>query len=300
MSDAEPNFVQPQPDRVPEGDVSPPGPGTVLDAGDSAPGPSALSPPVDRLAHRRAEPRLFTFFWTLYLLLTVAGSILWMTRSSVLSASSYGPAARVMLVVIAAGATLLWPMVRLSQLPPRVTARAGILSACFVDVIVVAAPIQTIIWPMAIVAGWPVDVVGALALMFVLWPALVGAVLAALFAAERRAGRDSGDHPVIPAARSACMVLIVCLTTAAPVVLLIAAALGNTAIPTGRPWAATWLAAASPFTLVHAITGVGLSGPPAPVPLLHWYTLGGLSLAAALTWVVAASLASAGPRPADR
>src|SRR5262249_53298101 len=135
----------------------------------------------DIWAHRRAEPRLFAFLWSVYVLIAVMGSILWLARmpaGSTGASSMYSPAARTLLVVIAAGITVLWPMTRLSQAAPE---RDPVGSA-LADLLVVQLPVQMVIWPMALLANWPGPVVMAVAMLFLAWGLLTGGILALAFA----------------------------------------------------------------------------------------------------------------------
>src|SRR5437867_4288680 len=74
-------------------------------------------PRPDPWSHRRGEPRLFAFLWTLFLF--AATGITFMTAVSLggNSADVMRPATRALLALTGAGVVLLWPMVRLSQAP---------------------------------------------------------------------------------------------------------------------------------------------------------------------------------------
>src|SRR6185369_3852974 len=101
--------------------------------------------------HRRAEPRLFAFLWTVYLIVVVLTGTAAMGQGGFLSLSALGPRARFILVAIIAGATVAFPMVRLSQ----VRAPHHVVSASFQDAIVVIVPIQMVLWPLQVLVGWP-------------------------------------------------------------------------------------------------------------------------------------------------
>jgi len=235
-------------------------------------GPPATLP--DPFAHRRGEPRLFAFLWTIYVLVAVAGSLLWLSRATIVSTSTYGPAARIMLLVVAAGATVLWPMVRLSQTSPRGSA----LSAALADVVVVLFPMQMILWPLIMLAQWPIGIVGALALLSALWVLVIGGVIAiALAAPAIRASADRGLGE-----RAVWMSVCVAMVAAAPVTALArGGAFGSVA--QGAPW----VAMLSPFTAVPALTGRGFSGPQNPVSAEQWWGVGALALPAGSAWILA-------------
>ncbi len=144
--------------------------------------PSAALSSRDPWAHRRGEPRVFAMCWLIYVTLTVTGSVRWVVQStSEISPLSYGPSARIMLIVLATGAMVLWPMVRLSQAAPR---RSRLNSAVLGDMAIVLIPSWLVILPLRFVAGWPVDVVGAIAAIFGAWVYLLGGVLVLALSAE--------------------------------------------------------------------------------------------------------------------
>jgi len=233
----------------------------------------------DPWAHRRGEPRVFAFLWTCYVLLAVAGSIAWASRFAALT-TALGPAARIMLVVVAVGATILWPMVRLCQASPARDAPAHVL----VDVLVVLAPVQLVLWPLAVLASWPLGIVGAIAALLSAWIALVGGILA-IALGGRPAGRP-GDPILL--ARSAWMLAILALVGAAPLMLLFLAVWGHAPPP--------WLRLLSPLTAVPALTGAGIAGPQAPLSPSDWSAIAcplGLGVVA---WVLASVRSMLGRR----
>ncbi len=256
----------------PEEPAEPEGAGAVATA-------TTPAKPVDPWAHRRGEPRIFAFFWSLYVLAAVAGSILWLTRLPVISATTYSPAARTLLVVIAAGISVLWPMTRLSQAAPE----RRPLRSVFADLFVVLAPVQMVVWPMVVLAGWPIDIVAAVAAMLGAWAALAGGILALTFAGRRAPG---------PVARGAAMTVCIAAALGAPAVLAIEPLRGAGAL--------AWLHACSPFTGVFAVTGSGWTGPTTGLRDWHWAGIL-LVLAAALAcWAAALARAGAGSRGAER
>lgn len=224
------------------------------------------TPPPDPWAHRRGEPRVFAFFWTLYVLLAVAGSVSWVARFAPVTAGSYAPAARIMLLVVAVGATVLWPMTRLCQASPGRGAAANALA----DVLVVLIPLQMIIWPLIFLAQWPARTVAALAALCAVWVALVGAVLALALGERSQSPRD----PAL-LARSLWMMLILLLVLGAPFVLMI---IGKNA--------PVWLPMLSPLSAVSDVTGQGMSGPQRPVSELQWRMILATGALAGALWML--------------
>lgn len=227
--------------------------------------------PVDPWAHRRGEPRLFAFFWTAYVLMAVAGSLTWVARFTTITASTYGPAARIMLVVVAVGMIVLWPMTRLSQASPR---QHPVL-AVFLDLIVVQAPVQVVVWPLIVLAGWPRDIVAGLAAMFVSWGVLTGGLVALGLSGQAM------ESPGVPRLWGRAAWMVAALTLGFGAVVLQGVMTGLGYLPPG------WVVMSSPVTAIPALTGRGLSGPSAPVSAAQWDTIIGTLSLAVLLWSAA-------------
>lgn len=223
---------------------------------------------VDPWAHRRGEPRVFAFFWTFYVLLAVAGSLTWVARYTAITASAYGPAARIMLVVVAVGMLVLWPMTRFSQASPE----SHPVLAGIADFFVVQAPVQIIIWPLIVLANWPSDIVIGLAAMFATWGVLVGG-LVSLALAGRDVNRARDAHLY---SRAGWMIAALALGFGAVAIQAALAAVGIAVPP--------WVLMSSPVTAIPALTGRGLSGPSAPVSQAQWQTIIGTLSLAVLFW----------------
>lgn len=234
----------------------------------------AQGAPRDPWAHRRGEPRVFAFFWTLYVLVAVAGSVLWLAQSSAVSSSTYGPAARVMLVVVMTGAVVLWPMVRLSQTAPR----ASPVRAVAADVVVVLFPLQMVVWPLIMLAQWPLNIVGALSVLTAAWVVLIGGVQALALAVERWRGRGPGNW-----SRALWMLLCLALAGGAPLIGLARRAVQGPEAADPAYWSVL-----SPFTAIGALTGRGFSGPQGPAVAAQWAGIGAVLSVAMLAWVIAA------------
>jgi hypothetical protein len=138
-------------------------------AGDEAAPPPRSS--VDPWAHRRGEPRLFALLWSLYLFgaaLTTVMQIPVLGASEIRFVRSHG---QMLLLLIAIGLTLLWPLVRLSQARPRRPAIASLI-----DLVALLAPVQAVIWPLKWLGNWSWEVTAGVNLLLVSWTFLVGAL----------------------------------------------------------------------------------------------------------------------------
>lgn len=224
--------------------------------------------PADPWAHRRGEPRVFAFFWTLYVLLAVAGSVTWVARFAPVTAGSYAPAARIMLVVVAIGATVLWPMTRLCQASPG----RGAVRHVLADAAVLLIPLQMILWPLIFLASWPARTVAALAALCVVWIMLIGGILAHALSERIEAPRD----PAL-LGRSLWMVMIILIVLAAPIAL---AGIGP------RFSAPEWLPMLSPLSAINDITGRGMSGPQKPVTGMQWRLIFATGAVAIAVWML--------------
>ena len=241
------------------------------------PVPEPDQPPhVDPWAHRRGEPRIIAFFWTLYVLLAVAGSVTWVARFATVTPDSYAPGARIMIIVLAVGATMLWPMVRLSQaVPDGSSTQGGAVSSVAVDLVVVLVPLHMTIWPMLPLANWPLNIVSAVAACLSGWVLLVGGVLALTQAVLASKVDRTPEHQGI--LRSLAMVLVVVLVLAGPVAMLLGPPGGQ------KPW----LGMLSPLTAIADITGRGLIGPQNAVTAVQWRLIGLAWICAASVWMLA-------------
>ncbi len=131
-------------------------------------------PKRDRWAHRRVEPRGLALAWTLYLLAATIASFGPAAALGVLDPLSGRYAARVLLVLVATGIGLLWPMMRLCQ---EWSARGGVYAAGQ-DLTVMVIPTQAVVWPLVFLAMWPVGVVGVVSCVLLAWTVLFGGLLA--------------------------------------------------------------------------------------------------------------------------
>ncbi len=219
-------------------------------------------------SHRRGEPRIFAFFWTLYLLFATVGAFWAVGAPGAHDALAMRPAARSLLAAITVGVALLWPMTRLSQTSP--SERPGrIARAVLQDMMVLLVPAQAVIWPQIAMAGWPVSVVAALAASIAAWTVVIGGVLALALLFSRSGG-----------GRGWWMLVIVAIAGAGPLVAL--GPLGNVAQDDG---AFDWWWMTSPVTSGFEISRVRLwTGASAAVESGHWRAIGAVVAAGAAVW----------------
>ncbi len=245
-------------------------------------GPTAR--PYDRWAHRRGEPRVFAFLWTVFLFAATAATFVSAFASGSASPEVMRPATRALIAVTLAGIAVLWPMVRLSQTPDRHPV-AGVAQ----DLIVVLIPAQAVIWPQWFgwLGRWPVSVIGAASVLCCAWAFLVGSLLAnaqvSHFAAAVRAGAapSRGWRP------GRWMIAFVVLTLAgmAPALLRLTPAPPGPD-PRQEAFRGTWML--SPITAVYELTRDRVwTGVSAAVVGQHWTALGLTGLCAVPLWLIA-------------
>ncbi len=173
------------------------------------------------------------------------------------SAASYEPSVRLMVICLAMGLTIGWPMLRLSQTPSAFPIRQALL-----DLIVLLALVQVVLWPLRLVTTWSPPRTAALDATLAGWALVCGAILAATLGSHRRGLRNL--------AMAACMGL--CL-------------LGP---------AAAWLGVVSGVDSMHllevsplmAVVTLGRGGG-APLTSDQWVWIAGLGIAAAAAWAAA-------------
>ena len=170
------------------------------------------------------------------------------------SAASYEPGVRLMLIGLTAGLTIAWPLLRLSQRASRVPARQVVL-----DLIVLLALVQVVIWPVRLVTNWPTLRTAALDATLAGWALLAGAIVASATATNRAGPR----HLAMAACVGMCAL--------APAVTWLGVESGFDAIDL------TWL---SPLTAIYALGGEG----GAPLRGEQWGQIAWLTLAAAASW----------------
>jgi hypothetical protein len=240
-------------------------------------------PPADPWAHRRGEPRIFLLLWIGWLMAVTAISFGTLGPRGIVDPDEARPSTRVLLLLVIIGPALLWPAFRLCQVRPR-----HILRSIFLDMLVLLLPAQLVIWPQVLLAFWPIPVVGAVVVFFILWTILIGAVLALAFAAE------SARHPIdtLPqvSSRGIWMFVILLLSVFAPALSLLLPgpidplqegpdAMGPVPLFTFSPWTAAYELTADRFW----------SGSSAAILPGHWAALRWLGFGAGVLWTGAAT-----------
>lgn len=144
-------------------------------------------PRNDTWNHRRGEPRVFALVWTCYLLLTTVYGFARLGQAP-LDLNEYRPSARAMLIGVAIGIGVLWPMVRLSQLRPA----EGGLIAVRSDLPIVLIPMQAMLWPQIWLGRWSVQQIGIVGAALGIWTLCIGGAVAMALGGRQRPEEHSG------------------------------------------------------------------------------------------------------------
>ena len=235
-----------------------------------------VAPKGGNWSHRRGEPRIFAFCWTFYLLLATLGAFWSIGAPGTTDAGALRLASRSLLAAMSVGLVILWPMLRLSQ--SRLGSGSVREAALGVgrDLLVLLIPAQAIIWPQIVMAGWPVNVVGALSAGLVAWTLLVGGLLVIA-----RASRKPGP--------GVWMVFFVLIAAVGPL-----AALGPIRNSTPQPDFGWWWMT-SPITTGFELTRDRLwSGASAAITSGHWKAIGLVGAAGGGLWLVVLALGLSG------
>jgi hypothetical protein len=187
------------------------------------------------------------------------------------------PASRMLLAITALGIAVLWPMVRLSQLPDPHP-----ISGAIQDLIVVLIPTQAVVWPQWLgwLGRWPVPVVGALAAMLAAWAFLVGGLLVVAQAGMLRVElRHDRPAPSPWSGRTNWMALFVGVTLCGALGPLVAGGPGSDAERI------RWMF--SPITAVFELTrNRAWTGTAATVTAGHWWAIAAVAAAGVVAWAV--------------
>lgn len=182
----------------------------------------------DKWAHRRGEPRGFAVLWMFFLLFSTLLVFLTLGDPVRVTAEGYREGARMLITVISIGITVLWPMLRLSQLGaigggPIVIAK---------DLIILLVPLQAVLWPQAIITGWSFEAVAATAVVIVSWALIVGSMLALALGPGRRVRAfelpldpDQAQRPGIE--RTFWMLSVLAVVGGAPLLLICLRSIGR-------------------------------------------------------------------------
>ncbi|MCC6659688.1 MAG: hypothetical protein IT437_02255 [Phycisphaerales bacterium] len=230
-------------------------------------------PPGDRWAHRRGEPRVFVLLWTTFLFTATLLTLTGLGLGGYVTPDMYRPAARLLMVTVAAGIAVIWPMIRLSQDTPD----DGGVPRTVQDLLIVLLPAQAVIWPQHWLAGWSYPVLLAVAGLYTAWASLVGAALALSLRLISVRGRS--------AARAPWMLAMIAIAAAgAPAALLSGDGGPGVSVAHGR---AAWML--SPATAAYELVrDRSWTGQPAAVYREHWLAIIWTAGVSAPLWFVAA------------
>jgi hypothetical protein len=169
------------------------------------------------------------------------------------SSASYTPGVRMMLMCVVIGLTIGWPLLRLSQSVPRFPLRQVLL-----DLLVLLALVQIVLWPLRLVTPWSPARTLAIDATIAGWAALAGAFVAAGVTSTRPGPR--------------ALTMLSCLA-----LVLLGPALAWVGVMTGRNWL--------PFIELSPLMAVGtLTQMNAPPPAQQWIHIYTLIAAAGLAW----------------
>jgi hypothetical protein len=170
------------------------------------------------------------------------------------SAASYTPGVRIMMVCVAVGMMVAWPLLRLSDPPSGHPIRVVLL-----DLVVLLALFQVVLWPIRLVTAWTPARTAAIDGTLAGWTGLAAAMVAATVGSARRGPRSL--------AMAACVAMCV----GGPLIAWIGGLIGF------EPGA---VARVGPLLEVHALSG-GKGAPPTPE---QWRWIGLLAAANAAAW----------------
>ncbi|MEL6330725.1 MAG: hypothetical protein AAFR38_13810 [Planctomycetota bacterium] len=224
------------------------------------------SSPTGDWSHRRGEPRGLLLGWTVYLMAASVVSLGAGAPMMGLDPLSYRPGARKLVVLIAIGLAVLFPVLRLSQHAPPDRRLRSLLR----DVLVMIAPPLALLWPQVFLAGWPVSVVLALTACLLAWTLVAGGIVALVYA---------------PGGKSAAARWIAAVA-------VVVVAFGGPAVLAARPSGREARLGPMPGWMLSPITGGyeivrdrSWSGRPARVDGGHWSAIGMTGGLAGILWL---------------
>lgn len=180
-----------------------------------------------------------------------------------------------MVLVVCVGACVLWPMIRLSQLfPQQQTPPTSATRALAHDMIVILFPMQMVIWPLVVLAQWPVNIALGVAGVMGAWVLLMGGVLnlamSGLGVGIAKQGSGIG--------RTLWMVLVIGLVLGLPIVRLTFFNHPNIQLSEREQML-------SPVLAVLRLTGSGTAGPQMPVSPVQWEMIGLVGVTGCVAWI---------------
>lgn len=100
------------------------------------------------------------------------------------SSASYTPGVRLVVLCAALGLVIAWPLLRLSQPATAFPVRQTLL-----DLVVLLALVQVVLWPLRLVTPWSASRTAALDATLVAWTVLAGAMVASAIGSSRSGPR---------------------------------------------------------------------------------------------------------------
>lgn len=227
---------------------------------------------ADKWSHRRGEPRNFAFLWAIYLMLGSIIALGVVLAGGIITLDAYQPLSRGLVVTLAIGVMVFWPLMRLSQAAPDESAPIAVLK----DLAIVLIPLQAVVWPQMVLARWTPDIVLATSLAMIGWAFLIGGLLA------------MGIRSNVTW-RSAWMAAVVALVVGGATASILAGQVSPDLLRPRHADAAPALVLASGAGLVADISADrSWSGSWALVMPEHWNAIWCTFAAAAAAWIVAA------------
>lgn len=135
--------------------------------------PEFRTRPDDPWAHRKGEPRPLALLWSMYLMACASLTLLQVRSLTMPTSAQFVEGCRSFLLLVMLGLTLLWPMLRLSQEPPR-----RVTPSLLGDLLVLTLPVQAALWPMPLLTHWPISIVAAIAGASLSWTIFAAGLLA--------------------------------------------------------------------------------------------------------------------------
>ncbi len=201
-------------------------------------------------------PRGLIFLAAIWLVVSWAVAIGFRTPVEA-SSASYTPGVRLMLISAAIGLIIGWPLLRVSQ------SRAEYpLTQTLLDLIVLLALVQVVIWPLRLVTPWSPARTAALDATLAVWTILAGALVAAATSSHRTGPR--------------CIAIIACLTMClvGPALALIGVEIGTAGGVMPR------LLQVGPLLEVHTLSHGGRTAPDGG----QWMWISMVALAGTAAW----------------
>lgn len=220
-------------------------------------------------SHRRGEPRVFALLWTLYLMAAVIVTFMQTGPIGVFSPEAYRPAATRLFIMLTIGIVVLWPLVRLSQKSPLKHPGRAVMG----DLIVLLIPVQALIWPQLVLAGWSLEVMLAVSCVMTSASITAGAAIVLGMLAPR------------PLPRLGIMALLLVWVLGVPLLTAMGAGLGAAQPDQGAALEPIpgWMF--SPLSAVAEILrDRSWTGHPASVSPEHWRMIGMLVIGGICAW----------------